>query len=149
MPITSSRIISQTPQEDGRILVVERHTDHYGTEHDVQYLAAADLDLEAVLVARGANIFAAIDMRDAVEAEAHNFELPLSQVEFLKRFTPQERQNVYVAKRTDEQVEDVWNFVMAAINGIYLNDPVTVGGLALLEAKGLIDAGRAAEIGAP
>ena len=148
MPIISSQIVSQTPQVDGRVSVTERHTDHNGADHDVSYLAAADMDIYAVLSARAAKMGAEIDRREAVEAESNNFEIPLSQVEFLKRFTQLERKAVYEAKRTDSEVEDVWNFVTTAVNGIRLSNPLTIYGLSLLESKGLIAAGRAAEIGA-
>lgn len=148
MPIISSQIISEVTQADGRISVTERHTDHNGADHDVLYLAAADMDIQAVLSARGAKMGAEIDRREAVEAEASNFEIPLSQVEFLKRFTQLERKAVYEAKRTDSEVEDVWNFVATAVNGVRLSNPLTIYGLNLLESKGLIAPGRAAEIGA-
>ncbi len=107
------------------------------------------MDIYAVMAARVTAMGANIDALEAQELEAHNYEIPLSQIAFLKRFTATERTDVYVAKRTDAEVEDVWNFVLLAINGVYLNDPVTIVGLALLETKQLLGVGRAVEIGTP
>ncbi|ARO88161.3 hypothetical protein EBAPG3_010445 [Nitrosospira lacus] len=149
MPIVSSQIISQSVQVDGRTDVLERHTDHNGVDHDCPYTAAVGLDINVVMTLRAQNIGARIDMLELAEAEANNFELSLSQVEFLKRFTQKERTDVNVAKRTDAEVEDAWNFVMAAKNGIHLRNPLTIGMLALLEAKLLLDPGRKEIIGAP
>lgn len=147
MPIVSSQIISQVTQADGRVSVTERHTDHTGVDHDVLYLAAADMDIQEVLDLRAQKMGAEIDRREAAEAESSNFEIPISQIEFLKRFTDVERKAVYAAKKTDVEVEDVWNFVTTAVNGIRLSNPLTIYGLNLLESKGLIAAGRATEIG--
>lgn len=146
MPIVSSIILSQTQQVDERTAVTERHTDHHGHEYDISYIAAVGVDIYAVMSARAIALGADIDALEAQELESHNYEIPLSQIAFLKRFTATERTDVYVAKRTDAEVEDVWNFVLLAINGVYLNDPITVAGLDLLETKGLIGVGRALEL---
>jgi hypothetical protein len=147
MPIVTSIILSQNQQIDGRTAVTERHTDHNGQDYDIDYLAAIGVDIYAIMAARAIALGADIDAQEAQELESHNYEIPLSQIAFLKRFTATERTAVYVAKRTDAEVEDVWNFVLLAINGVYLNDPVTIAGLALLETKELIGVGRAVEIG--
>lgn len=149
MPITASQIISEAIQADGRTLVRERHTDHLGVVHEQEYLADVGLDIQWVLKQRATNLGAAIDQREAVEAEANNFELSISQIEFLKRFTVRERVDVNVAKRTDAEVEDAWNFVLAAVNGIRLRNPLTVQMLALLESKAILGPGRKEVIGAP
>lgn len=146
MPIVSSTILSQNEQVDGRTAVTERHTDHHGHEYDISYIAAIGMDIYAVMAARAIAMGADIDAQEAQELESHNYAIPLSQIAFLKRFTATERTDVYVAKRTDAEVEDVWNFVLLAINGVYLNDPVTIAGLDLLETKELIGVGRAVEI---
>lgn len=147
MPIISSQIVSQTVQIDGRKSVTEQHRGHNFVTYEVNYIADADLDINAVLAARAIAIGEEIDRRELIAIEAAKFELPLSQIEFLKRFTKEERTAVYQAKRDDVEVEDVWNFVMAAKDGIHLGNPLTLYGLAVLEAKGLIAVGRAVIIG--
>lgn len=148
MPIISSVIKSRTVQADGRIQVTESHTDQHGVVYDIKYTASSEADINDILLARGEALGLELDRREAIITEAHKFDVPLSQIEFLKRFTSAEHVGVNIAKKTDPEVEMVWNYVMAAINGIYLSDPVTVGGLMLLEAKGLLEPGRKEVIGA-
>ena len=56
MPITSSTIVSDATQVDGRRRVLERHTDHVGGIHDVSYLASAGDDVSLMLPIRAALI---------------------------------------------------------------------------------------------
>lgn len=149
MPIITSQIISQSVQVDERILVKERHIDHLGVVYDYEYSAAADLDTVAVLSARAENLGTEIDRREAVLAEAVNFELPISQVDYARRFTATERQAIYTAAKTNAAVEDFWNMLLLAKNGVHLSAPEVMGGLILFEQAGLIGAGRAAIIGNP
>ncbi len=148
MPIISSKIISTVLQVDGRTSITERHKDHSGVDHDMTYLAAVGLDTQAVLVARAANIGEAIDKRDAVEAEAANFVLPISRVAYVRRFTATERKAIYAQTKSNADVEDFWNMLLMADNGVHLNDPEVKRGLQMFEAGGLIGKGRAATIGA-
>lgn len=56
MPIVSSEIIEDSPQVDGRRAIRERHVDSHGTPHDVDYLADADADLDAMLSLHAAGV---------------------------------------------------------------------------------------------
>jgi hypothetical protein len=149
MPIVSSLIVSQVPQVDGRISVTERHRDHNGVDHDVVYLAPADMELDAVLSARAIKMGAEIDRREAIEAESLNFELPISQVNYVRRFTTTERHAIYAATKTNVEVEDFWNMLLLATGGVHLSAPEVQAGLQLFEQAGLIASGRAAVIGNP
>ena len=64
MPIISSIIAEDQAQADGRRTIREVHTDHLGREHWVQYRAASDTDVNAVMLARVPSIDA-----DLAEAE--------------------------------------------------------------------------------
>ena len=149
MPIISSSIISHAVQGNGRTRVKERHTDHLGVAHEHEYDAVVGLDINFIMEQRAINMGAAIDKREAELAEASNFELPISQVDYARRFTAQERRNIYVAKRTNEHVEDFWNMLLLAKNGVHLSAPEVMAGLVLFEQAGLIGEGRAAIIGNP
>lgn len=60
MPITSSEIIEDRAQIDGRRSIRERHTDDLGAMHHVSYLAEAAADVSAAMTARVPQIEAAL-----------------------------------------------------------------------------------------
>jgi hypothetical protein len=64
MAIVSSVIASQDVQRDGRIWVIERHTDQYGAMHERFYLALAGTDLNAALTAYAAIIDAVLTQQE-------------------------------------------------------------------------------------
>jgi hypothetical protein len=61
------------------------------------------------------------------------------------RFTAEERAAIRAAALTDGAIADLCAMTDKA-SIIHFDDPLTVGGVALLESKGLIAAGRAAQI---
>ena len=69
----------------------------------------------------------------------------LSKLEYLRRFTAQERIAIRTVAKTDPVLED-FMVLMDLATEINLDDPDTVSGLHMLEAAGLLDQGRAAEI---
>lgn len=48
----TSEIISISPQADGRAYITERHVDQFGVAHNMEYLADADTDRDAMLQTR-------------------------------------------------------------------------------------------------
>ena len=52
MAIISSQVIEDQAQKDGRRSIRERHIDHLGTYHFVQYLADVGMDINAIMLAR-------------------------------------------------------------------------------------------------
>jgi uncharacterized protein YciI len=76
MAITSSQILEDRAQVDGRRHVRERHTDHLTRQHDVTYMAAAGADVNATMTARVATIEAQLKQNeiDANLAKALNGE---------------------------------------------------------------------------
>lgn len=52
MPITSSVIIEDAIQIDGRRRITERHADHLGGVHNVSYIAEAGADAALMLPTR-------------------------------------------------------------------------------------------------
>lgn len=156
MPIVSSQIISATVQASGDRSVHERHADHNGRTYDVSYFAPASMDIGAVLAARAERISAEIDAREAVAAEAANFTLPLTKLEFRQRFTPAERAAIdefnanYAASELLTAEQKATMRVMLedyrAAQNILLTDSGTIRGVQMYEALGLIAPGRAAEV---
>lgn len=71
----------------------------------------------------------------------------LTKLEYMDRFTDAELAGIYTAAKTVIQVE-IWleKFKLAA--SVDLDDPRTLAGLQAMEAAGLLEAGRAAEIAA-
>lgn len=70
---------------------------------------------------------------------------PLSQYEFMKRFTRQERIGIYAAAKQNAELELDLK-MMEAAPAIYLDDTETIAGVNSLAGAGLITAERAAEI---
>ena len=75
----------------------------------------------------------------------------ITKLEFMNRFSDQELCDLYAAESYDIQIR-VWlkkfEFALVRPDGtaIDLYSPQTAGGLAMLEAKGIISAGRAGKI---
>lgn len=72
--ISSSTIIEDAVQVDGRRHVRERHVDNMGMPHDVFYIAEAEADVSAMLPIRAAQIVEQLEAAElaANEAEALN-----------------------------------------------------------------------------
>lgn len=66
MAVERSSIAEDSPQRDGRRWVTERHVHDDGREETVTYMAEADTDAQAVLIARAVQI----DTRDANREQA-------------------------------------------------------------------------------
>lgn len=69
-------------------------------------------------------------------------QLYFTSLEFLERFTQQERLAVWDAARTDSQVADVMMLGLAA-QGMMNDDPRTIASLDLLVSKSLLSRERA------
>jgi len=69
----------------------------------------------------------------------------LSKLDYLRRFTTQERITIRTVAKTNPVLED-FMVLMDLATEINLDDPDTVAGLHMLEAAGLLDQGRAAEV---
>ena len=147
MGILSSSFAVGVPQADGRVYVRETHMDQDGTPIDVEYLADPAAPFEAIMQARAVNMGADIDARLAVEAEARNYKLPLTRLEFLRRFTVQERVAARTLAATDPVVYDFLDLLSAALN-VVPTDPDVQMGLGYLVSVGVLTADRAREIGA-
>ena len=75
----------------------------------------------------------------------------LTKLEFMQRFTDVELATLYTVAKTNVAVE-IWLAMFNATTpdaqgySVYLNDPRTIESVQMLEAAGLLAAGRAAEI---
>lgn len=147
MPIVSSSIVSRSAQVDGRILVKERHTDSNGRIYEQEYLADVGLDIDAVLMARATNIGNALDARDAAIAEASNFRVPITRIQYIRRFTSDERQAIDAAAQVNAAVKEFMNMLSWA-EDVDVGSPEVQYSLQMFEQAGLIGVGRAAIIGA-
>lgn len=68
MSITSSKFTVGVPQKDGRVWVTETHTDHLSGEHSFAYRALPTANHQAVMLARVAQIEAALAESEFLEA---------------------------------------------------------------------------------
>jgi len=77
----------------------------------------------------------------------------VSTLEFMRRFTPQERKNMRAIRdkgsaeqaTQSQELQDFWELLQLA-SSVNINDPDTQGGVMMMEAAGLLAAGRANEI---
>lgn len=143
--ITSSQIISIKPQIDGRAYITERHDVSNGQPVIVEYLADAGLDINAVMSERASRIQADLQSREAVDLASAAYEIPMTEIEFLRRFTVQERIAIRNAAKTDDVIVDFLDLLSKA-NGIYRSSQSTIAGLDYLVSKSLITSARKAEI---
>ena len=143
--IVLSEIVSESPQADGRVYVRERHVDEHGHEYTFESLLPADTDRNALLSARAEILNQQLASRAAIEKTVSVTTLPLSKLEFLRRFTPQER--IAIRKSQNDLVQDFINLLNLA-EYVTPSDGDSQAALAYLESIGLIASGRAAEIGA-
>jgi len=144
--IVSSEIREATPQANGSFNVVERHTDTNGKIYEIVYNAAADADLNAIMAARAARIDADLTAKAAVEAEAQNYALPLTHLQFMTRFTMEERVAIRAASKTDPLIDDFLELLKIS-DYIYPTHAMTQAGLAYMVSQNLLTAERAAEVG--
>ena len=72
--------------------------------------------------------------------------LELTQLEFLRRFTSQER---IAAKTSAEPVIEDFMYLLTLAQNIRLDDPDTIAGVNYLEQQGILAEGRATEILTP
>ena len=148
MPILSSTATLGHAQADGRHYVVERHTDHNGRVYEVGYLADVGLDTDMVMAIRAANIGQEVDAREAAEAAASNFVLPIPRIDWTRRFTLAERVAIRQAAKADPVIEDILELLASVTTGVLVSDVDTQMALGYFAQQGLITPERAAEIGA-
>ena len=70
---------------------------------------------------------------------------PITRVDFLLRFSGQERISIRLARKTDPVIEDLWD-ILDQLNEVYLDHPTMVEGVAYLESAGFISPGRGSAI---
>lgn len=145
MPIIDSLLRDNTLQADGSHNVTERHTDHAGRTYDIVYNCPVGVDPLQVLSVRAAKIGAEVDARDVAEALATNFDLPISWVDFIDRFTPQERIAVRAARLVDPMIDDFLDLGEKR-GAVYLRSPRLAAALDYMVGAGLLAASRKAEV---
>ena len=156
MRIVTSEIIDQVVQIDGRISVTERHTYDDGATQLISYLAEPEFDLQAIANDRAANINVQLAIKEAQQAEALNFEIPLLKAEFRDLFTDVEqiaidnfnatyKSNGNLTTEQKAQILSALAYYSDA-QRVYLSHPKTIAFVNLYEALGLISGGRAAEV---
>lgn len=69
----------------------------------------------------------------------------ISKVEYLRRFSTEERVAIRTAAKQNAVLEDYLSLLELAAD-IDLDDPDTIGAVHMLESVGLVGAGRAAEV---
>mgnify|MGYP000959158839 FL=1 len=144
--IVSSELRDVTTQANGSFNVVERHTDSNGKVYEFVYNAASDADFTAIMNARAAKIDADLAAQAAIEAEAQNYALPLTHLQFMTRFTMEERFAILAAANTDPII-DYFLELLKISDYIYPTHEMTQAGLQYMVSQNLLTSERAAEVG--
>jgi len=153
MIITST--YSEGPDQiDGRRYVKEVHTDDRGLTYSFEWLGSQDAG--AVLTARAASLTAQIRTQREAEALVAGTRLPLTKLQFERRFTDEEWAAIQAFNTSYEQHPALTDAQKLSIKrglseyalalDIVLTDVGTVTLVGLYEALGLIAVARAAEI---
>jgi len=143
MPIISSTVESKQLQADGTYLVVEQHVDEEGRKYAQVYNAPADIDTDAVCIQRGILLGAALDKALAQEALAANYEIPLTTIKILKRFTATEWDAFQLS--TVKKIKYLSSYLHFSTT-IYRTDNIIVNGFAELVTAGILTQARSDEI---
>lgn len=154
--IIESRIKSQSNQQDGTILVVEEHELSDGRIVTQPYYAQTEADIQPILQARASKIQAELDAKARIEAEASNYEIPLTKAEFRDLYTLAEQGAIelqYATYLASENYTTEQKAMIAAgrayfndARSVYLSNALTIAGVQLHESLGWIAPGRAAQI---
>ena len=147
MPIVTSTYQANPPDAEGRMFIVERHTDHTGKEHMITYTCDPGLDPENIMQLRANRIGAEIDKAEAEALIASGGEMvkAWSQVTYWKLFTPDE----YAACRDLALTNNTADYLLTVLKAtpvIYANDPALLQGLDFFTAYGCLTVGRKEEI---
>lgn len=152
--IVQSTYTEGPPQADGRRYVTERHTDDAGKVYEFEWLGSQDASL--VLSARAALLSNQITAQREAEALVAGTRLPLTKLQFERRFTDVEWQAAQdfnagfesIPQLTAEQklmIRRGLNDYKIALD-VSLTDAGTVTLVTLYEAFGVIAPGRASEV---
>jgi hypothetical protein len=143
MPIILSVIVTSQPQANGTLLVHEQHTDHTGMIYDHIYNAQIDSNIELVAQLRGEQIGIEIDKLEAAKLESLNYEMPLTDLEIMRRLTPAEWASFLSS--TDETIA-YFRSIFLKVKVIYRNDPLTIAGFEALVTNGILTQARVIEV---
>lgn len=148
MPIVLSEITEREQQPDGRIRTVEIHTDHQGLTYRREYFRDPEWDEYEIMMQRAVLMGAEIDRKIAETAEAMQFTLPISKMEYTFRFSGVELLGIEDRSKTDP---DTFKFklLLEMTDYVYLVHPIVEGSLTYFTAVGILAPGRKEQIQTP
>lgn len=152
--IVSSTFYESLPEPDGRRSVKETYTLGDGTVLEYSWLGAQDIAL--VMQARQETLLRLLKDREDALALVQGTELPLSKLEFRRKFTLLERQAIDTFNLKFETIPEVPEQYKAALRtiqkdfegagAIHLKNPDTIAALELYVILGLLSPDRKQEI---
>lgn len=143
--LVSSTYLAGPVQEDGRQVIIERHTEADGRMFAYEYLWDGAIPVQSILEERAASINATLAARAAAMAAVAGTSTPLTRYEFLSRFTTAERVGIRDAAKTNPIIEDFMK--MMELSGTVVL-ALARPGLTYLVSVDKLTAERAAVIGA-
>lgn len=155
MQIVSSEIVHQS-EANGVVFVTEKHTFADGDTHLYSYQTASGADTQLAMDLRRQNMNAAILAKEQAEAEAANFEIPITKREFRDKFSQSEQEAIDEFNATYQsspnltaQQKRTMQTALARhseIDKIYMSAPTTIAVVNLFQQLGILSAERAAQV---
>lgn len=155
MQIISSEIIHES-EANGVVFVTEKHIFEDGDSHLYSYQTAPTSDLILAMDLRRQNMNAAIVAKELAEAEAMNFEIPITKREFRDKFSQSEQEAIdefnatYQSSPnlTAQQKRTIQTALArhSEIDKIYMSAPATIAVVNLFQQLGILSAERAAQV---
>lgn len=135
------------PQADGRCYISEVHRDKNGKTYEFEYLAnPQSLDPQVVMKDRAVRIDAELTAQVRSEEESLRGTLPLTHLQFMLRFTLEERLAIRTAAKADPIINDFLELLTLS-DYVYPNHPMTRAGLEYMVSQSLLKQERADEVG--
>jgi hypothetical protein len=154
--VVNSSFTEADVQADGSVPITEIHDISDGRVFTFNYNADELTDHQVVLTLRSQRINNELAIREASAQQALNGAIPITKLEFRRRFTFEERMSIdefnvtYMNNGllTDEQKKTIRTNLedYNKATDIVLSDPSTIAGVVMYEQLGLIAQGRAEEI---
>lgn len=143
MGIISSSYTLGVQQADGRVPVTETHVAEGGQLFSFEYLNDG-IDPQLILEARASRINAELAARDAAQTAATESEVAILPIDFLYRFTAQERIDIRIAAETDPVVRDFMHLLECSPG---VRRSLALPGLQYLQSVNLLTQQRVIVIG--
>lgn len=138
-----SLIVSESQQADGTYLIHEQHTADDGVNYEHIYFAPNLASVTEACQLRGQAMQAELNAKALALALSVNYEIPLTDIEIMRRLTPAE----WAAFQTSTDINiQYFRDLFAKAKLIYRTDSLTLAGFSALISAGILTEQRKNEV---